>query len=104
MSTDNNDIPRLLSVSEVARQLGCTAPMVRTLIDDGDLEAYRWPNNQRRIPVDAIEKFKAKWLTTPISVKAWGQRARAANARAAKAALRIERMTTSGKSDEVVAG
>lgn len=61
---------RLMGITEAARALGVPIQMVRDLVDKGALRAYRLPSGHRRVPVEAIEEFKIRWLAAPQKTEA----------------------------------
>jgi len=69
---------RGLSVIEVSRELGVSAPTVRRWLDVGLLRGYRLPPGPkqpyglRRVALPEVQRFRREWLTasTPTLVPA----------------------------------
>lgn len=55
----NPNLPRFLSVAEVAKVLGVSPPTVRKMIERNELRAVKWGNKRQsvRIPLDALNQF-----------------------------------------------
>ncbi len=51
---------RLLSVGDVARQLGLSEDVVRSLMDSGELKTVRTPGGHRRCAPEEVKQFKAR--------------------------------------------
>jgi len=51
----------LLSVGQVAKRLGVSVDVVRSLEERGELKSRRTPGNHRRYHPDEVERVKTKW-------------------------------------------
>lgn len=51
-------MPQFLSTAEAARMLGLSTTLIQTLVDQGDLKAWKTRGGHRRISFESIQEYK----------------------------------------------